>query len=323
MKQGGGGEGGEVITGTSIINSGNTYNITVGTGGQNSSFNGLTAITGANGTDASSSNDGVGGSGVNGGNGGTLSNGFNGPQIIFSDNDASGVYFGGGGGAGAYNGGLVGGGNGGQLAFPSGNSLPGSSGNSNTGGGGGGGTSSLTGSLSVGGQGGSGVVLLYFTIPDSKISITPSYIQFPDNSQQVVAPGQPQFAPLNIITSAGQLQPNTATITASTGNLITIPTLPRGTWFLEGQLDLSYGTVPSSNTFITLGFSNVSGNFNTSGNYTQDFYVPPVTGKKYFRITSIINQTVSGPFYLIGQHHNTIPSNFSQPLVSLTYTRLS
>ena len=128
---------------------------------------------------------------------------------------------------------------------------------------------------------------------------------------------------MNIITSAGQLQPNTATITASTGNLITIPTLPRGTWFLEGQLDLSYGTVPSSNTFITLGFSNVSGNFNSSGNYTQDFYVPPVTGKKYFRITSIINETVSGPFYLIGQQRNGATLPTSQPLVSLTYTRLS
>ena len=97
----------------------------------------------------------------------------------------------GGGGSGG-SGGLYGGGDG--LSGNGGNGL------ANTGGGGGGAIgygSSDSFQTYSGGSGGSGVVFLYFTYSNPYIDISPSYIQFPDASQQITAYKQPTIVETN------------------------------------------------------------------------------------------------------------------------------
>jgi hypothetical protein len=182
---GGGGGGGQVLSGSVNLTQG-TYNITVGSSGQSSSFYTLTASNGLSPPGpASSPNSGNGGNSGSGGLGGLASydapgnpgvnggggsggyganpggNGGDGPLINFADG-SSGIYFGGGGGGGysggggdaiSSSGGAGGGGIGGGLEIAT-------SGSANTGGGGGAGA--WNGASKTGGSGASGVVLLYY-----------------------------------------------------------------------------------------------------------------------------------------------------------------
>ena len=318
--RGGGGQGGQVISGSTQINSG-TYNITVGAGSQASSFNNIIANTGANGVSGFTSN-GVGGNNTSinggvGGNSGQYNYGYNGPQITFLDNDASGVYFsGGGGGGGNGSGGIYGGGNGGVIVNNV--SQNGSNGLANTGGGGGGGTSYYifpTMNDSIGGTGGSGVILIYFTsnqiIPLSQITISPSYIQFPDGSQQVVAPGQ------QIVSSNTSL----AQIGTSITNIKNIVPLPIGIWLLEGQVSINLSANPS-NFWLRLGFSYSSTNFDSSGNYIQDYSIVS-SGNSYARISGVINQTTNSTIYLLGQYGETSSVIVTTNSAQLRYTRIA
>jgi hypothetical protein len=151
---GAGGAGGQVVQGDTAVTGGTSLTITVGGAASNSSV----AISGGSTFTASTTGAAGGSRGGGSGSDGTL------PSAPFNV-----AYFGGGGGGGAgsndaqRNKGHGGGGVGGQggntfVAVPTG---PGYAGEPNSGGGGGGGGGNA--SNQVGGTGGSGIVLLYFS----------------------------------------------------------------------------------------------------------------------------------------------------------------
>lgn len=176
---GGGGGSGQVAPGTSTLNSGNSYTITVGQGGasatagSNSSALSITAIGGGNGA-SYPNNGGTGASGGGGsagggfgGSGGTGSAGNNGGNGVF--NSGMGTFAsGGGGGSGTAgsngSGGAGGAGGNGTSSSITGSALTyggggGGAGSSNggaggTGGGGAGGSSPVVGTQNTGGGGG-------------------------------------------------------------------------------------------------------------------------------------------------------------------------
>ena len=209
----------------------------------------------------------------------------------------------------------IGGGNGGVVInFISQNGSPGLL---NTGGGGGGGTSYVQSSLtpngneSNGGSGGSGVVLLYFTYPPPEIAISPSYIQFPDGSQQVVAPGQQIVSSNTSLTSIG----------TSITNIQNIVPLSIGVWLLEGQVSINLSANPS-NFWLRLGFSYSSTSFDSSGNYIQDYSIVS-SGNSYTRITGVINQTTNSTIYLLGQYGQSSSVTVTTNSAQLRYTRIA
>jgi hypothetical protein len=172
---GGGGAGGQVVTGVTTVNSGSgTMSVTIGAGGINgqyiipatsSSFNGQTASgavgsTAQFGTPYVNGTGGVGAAGSGSGGNGNSSGGSNAASITFADG-SSGIYFAGGGGGGSHTSTTFSGGSGGGGAGGNGSTKFGIDGTPNTGGGGGGGGSPYNSGPNSG-DGGSGVVLIYF-----------------------------------------------------------------------------------------------------------------------------------------------------------------
>jgi hypothetical protein len=178
---GGGGGGGGVSYSSLSLTKNTSYSIVVSTGsGINSTFSSITASSGSNGSsgDSGSSGGSAGAGGGEGGKGGTVtgsgqgtiitkavsgSNGTNveGLNITVTINSVTYTYLAGGGGGGSYrsqpsssSGGSSGGGGGGTNT-----NVP----TPNTGGGGGGGNKNVSQSSNPGGDGASGVVILYFT----------------------------------------------------------------------------------------------------------------------------------------------------------------
>lgn len=170
--------------------------------------------------------------------------------------------------------------------------------------------------MGEGGAGGSGVVLIYFTsnqiiIPLPEITISPSYIQFSDGSQQVTAPGY-QLIPPPIV-----LFPIKTTVT----NISNISPLPIGVWLLEGQIHINLSAIPS-NFWLRLGFSYSSTTFDSSGNYIQDYSIV-TSGNTYARITGVINQTTNSPMYLLSQYGESSSVTVTTNSVNFKGTRIA
>ena len=152
---------------------------------------------------------------------------------------------------------------------------------------------------------------LTISTPLSQIAISPSYIQFPDGSQQVVAPGQ------QIVSSNTSLN----SIGISPTIIQNISPLPIGVWLLEGQIHIDLSANPS-NFWLRLGFSYSSTTFNSSGNYIQDCSVVS-GGNTYARITGVINQTTNSTIYLLSQYGQSSSVTVTTNSAQLTYTRIA
>lgn len=157
-----GGPGGQVVAGSSVLNSG-SHTVTVGNGNQNSSIDAITATHGAGAAGGAQVSNSAGLPGTNG---------------TLSSISGTATYYGGGGGSAGSENGSPGGGTGGFGGGGHGAFVPivATSGLANTGGGGGGGNTN-SGITTGHGYGGSGIVIISYVYGATKSKpVSPSLI---------------------------------------------------------------------------------------------------------------------------------------------------
>ena len=312
LHTGGGGAGGQIITGATAISSG-SYSVTVGAGGQSSILIGQTASPGAPGAPGTTGGNGIGGTGRNdggtgpglggaGGNGSSNTGGVNGVTLLFADGSTGFFCFSGGGGGGSTGSqiyaGLGGGGEGGWIS--NGHIQPGMTGSANTGGGGGGGASyGVSPYISPGGaSGGSGVVLIYFDTRQGPSLYVDgdSYlngdvlIEQANYNQLTMSPSQLGYQAITPI--------STAQIFSTYTNLVTV-TISKGVWIVEGSINASIN-VTNNNYVYNISLTTTS--ITPDPSRSMAVFLP--TGTSTFNctnhITSVFVFTTGTLVYLVG-----------------------
>ena len=334
ISSGGGGAGGEILTGITTINSG-SYSVTVGLGGNSSSFDVYIASAGANGQNGSASGNGSGGTATTGsGYGGTYTYppfpgipsgiGGNASSTTFADG-SSGIYFSGGGGGGANDPGstplYVAGGNygGGEGGVDIGGAFQGDPGISNSGGGGGGGSASSTppNFVSSGRPGGSGVVLLYFLDPSlySLYVDGTSYlngdllIQQNNYNQLTMLPTQLGYSVITTVTTP-------VINDISVQNLVTV-TIPKGVWLVEGQFTPT-ANITATNSY-TISLTAAPGGTTLDSTRLVKNYIGSSSDTWSAHITSVFVLSIDTPIYLVGiLSGGSLSSNSN----TITYTKI-